>query len=223
MRGWWRGLSRGRKILVVVGAFFALGIIGSLAGEDSPDTEATLSATEEAATTTQVATTATTEAFSCPEGYERVGRTENCVSIAPATTEAVAMTPEQNEAIYVASLAEMRLELADAIEEDFGPSDVETVDSIQFAEGDSSVLAIEATSAYSTEEIVQEVLWAVTRALAPVLYGQDGLGQWTEGWGGPALRLTLNSSTAECSAEFMGRMVERAAGLDDWESECLRS
>lgn len=161
----------------------------------------------EPAPTETVTVTETAE----PEPAETVTVTETVTEQEPSPA------PTSEAEVFARIFDENRLDLAEAIESDFGPSDVESVDAFTF-DPDTTTIRLAVTSAYNGQEIRRDVAWALTRATA-LLYGPDGLGGSTGVY--PTFDLSVGpGATYTCSGDFMQQLVARTVTRDDWQSSC---
>ncbi|HVE45519.1 MAG TPA: hypothetical protein VNA57_02065, partial [Acidimicrobiales bacterium] len=98
----------------------------------------------------------------------------------------------------------MRESLAEAIESDFGPSDVQSVDRLVFDPAVPAVL-VDLTSAYRGEELVADAAWEVRRSMVAV-WQIDTFTEFPDA--APALHLTINDQAYQCPAAFMIRLSD---------------
>jgi hypothetical protein len=207
---WWRARTRGQKVGIVVGAVFALGIIGAMFDGDqgepavvaAADTTTTVvpstttSTTPPTTTTTTVATTTTTT---------------------PTTTTTVSIETQQ---IVIAALMEaQRDDLIEIIEQVFP---IETVDAF-IPEAGLLKMSISTSfaSLQSDPEERSNDAWVVVRLLGAYYQGYLEDTEIKDPAAFPALELTMNGRwVIGCPGDFMYQVASRRAGQADMNATC---
>ena len=200
-----------RKLATV--AIMALAVSSCGGGETAESTTTEAPTTTEATTTTSTSSTTTTT-----------------TTLATTTTTGASLgdleatDPGQAAALFALSFATTREGLIPLIE-DF--EDVESVDNFNIDVPDTgnpdedllgTVLLLDVTSTWASEDNQVEGAWFITRALS-VLWDRDEGGWYSEHWV-PAFRLVNSGTTYECDGEFMVRVADQLAGMSDWLEAC---
>lgn len=135
------------------------------------------------------------------------------VTIAPTTTRLASR--EQQLSAVAAAFEAIRVGLADAIESD-NQVDVASVDRLEFDQSGPTIV-MNATSRYTTERILRDGAWAVTKSMQP-FWSANNLASVPDVI--PSFRLTLSTVRYQCSGAFMVQLAQLRVSRDDWESQC---
>jgi hypothetical protein len=191
-------------VLAAAGFMLVIGIaVGASTGDVTDDAAVAAPAAPE----TEPPTTPTAEATVTPTAQ----------ATTPSPSPDRTLPPAARERVFAQVFEDSRLDFAEAIESDFGPSDVDSVDAFTY-DADSKLIRLAVTSAYNGEDIRRDVAWAITRAMAG-LYAPDGL---TGSTGvAPDFELSVGFGVDyRCTGEFMLQLVDRQVTRDVWDSDC---
>lgn len=183
-----------------LGGFFALMLLGSLAGD--PDEEAEAAATT---TTTETTTEATTT-------------TKATTTTTEATTTTRQLTAEEQRYIAVLAMSVSFENSRDAIigilEDDIN---VDSVDKFVFDVGEETVI-LAVTSGWASGDNQIDGAWELTRTIAELWHPDDG--HFVQDQFTPNFLLSNSGTAYECDADFMKRLADSRASRGDWEVLC---
>jgi len=136
----------------------------------------------------------------------------------PSTSTSITLPPLPRDvasALLAKTVGDGREDFAKALEDQLD-IELESVDQFTY-DMEAEALVVSVSSAYRSDEGVEDVAWAVTRALLP-LFEVDRAEPPFE----PQLRLTVNRTRFQCFGDLMQRLVALTAGRAEWTTECER-
>jgi hypothetical protein len=162
--------------------------------------------------------TAISPASSVSPTHPTVAINTPVTTILPITLPPTTAKPTRAEQIQRQATAfeGRRASLADAIAKQFGPSTVSSVDRFTFDQ-ETPAIVLDVTSAYRTKANIDDSAWEVTRGLL-ALWEPATLRAIPDAV--PAFRLSVNSNSYRCSAEFMARLGDKLAARAEWDQTC---
>lgn len=136
---------------------------------------------------------------------------------APTTSTTVpAVAPRDVQLAAMAKAFEgVRVRLADAVKDD-NRVEVSSVDRLELEQAGPTIV-LNASSTFSTERILRDGAWAVTKSMQ-TFWEARNIASIPDVV--PKFRLSLSTVRYECPAAFMVRLAELRASREDWEATC---
>ncbi len=168
----------------------------------------------EAPTTTERPNTVRDEAIRSTTTAPSTTRATVAATVATTVTTRP-LSRDAQLAALVESFEKIRVGLAAAIKDD-SRGDLSSVDRLELDRTGPTII-LSATSIYSTDRIVRDTAWGVTKGIQ-TFWETKTFGSLPDVI--PRFRLTVNSTRYDCPHDFMVRLAALRASREDWEATC---